>query len=544
MRREYQCLIPLLCFVFAFYAAYKWTRNSPIDASQICKQPQKLIPNNTFASSHQFFEKAYTNKSATLLGGAVRIPSQSFDDMAPNPLDDPRFEPFADLNKYLEQQFPLAKAYGKLEYVNTYGMLYTFKGIASAHALKPVLLMGHLDVVPVNEETLNQWEHPPFSGSYDGEWIYGRGTSDTKNTVVGILEAIENLLEQGWKPSRTVVVAFGFDEEISGPRGAQLLSQRLLERYGEDSFEMIVDEGFGLAQLDGIRLATAMVTERGYLDVKLQMHSHGGHSSMPPQHDAIGLMANVISELEDNPFAPSINDWRSDPTASMFQCVARYSPDLSSHYKHAFLDLDISGNRKDLIDYVTSKGGAMQYTIRTSQAVDILHGGIKVNALPELVTAKINYRVAIDSNTQEVLRHLESVISQVAHQYEFNFISNGTYIHRGSVYMNLTLDATTALEPAPVSPWHGYQWNLLSGTSLHVFEDLVPERAPLVVSPAIMTGNTDTRWYWGLTSNIYRFTPVYAEDMLNYHTVNEKLRFRSHLATVAWFYEFLQNVST
>ena len=103
--------------------------------------------------------------------------------------------------------------------------------------------MGHQDVVPVNHYTLNKWSHPPFSGHFDGKLLWGRGSSDDKNGLIGILSTVETLIENGFKPTRSIVLSFGFDEEASGLHGAKRLADFLLEKYGENAFALLVDEG-------------------------------------------------------------------------------------------------------------------------------------------------------------------------------------------------------------------------------------------------------------------------------------------------------------
>ncbi|KAF7999535.1 hypothetical protein HF325_006211 [Metschnikowia pulcherrima] len=79
------------------------------------------------------------------------------------------------------------------------------------------MLTAHYDVVPVQPETLNQWTFPPFDGAYDGRYVYGRGVSDCKDLLVGLLETVELLLsEDRFAPQRTIVLAFGYDEEAAG----------------------------------------------------------------------------------------------------------------------------------------------------------------------------------------------------------------------------------------------------------------------------------------------------------------------------------------
>lgn len=83
--------------------------------------------------------------------------------------------------------------------------------------------MAHQDVVPAGH--VSGWSHPPFEPYYDGQFLWGRGSSDCKNNLIGILSAVESLLQQAWTPHRTLVLAFGFDEETGGLRGAAEISR-------------------------------------------------------------------------------------------------------------------------------------------------------------------------------------------------------------------------------------------------------------------------------------------------------------------------------
>ena len=103
--------------------------------------------------------------------------------------------------------------------------------------------MGHQDVVPVNPNTVEEWTHPPFSGHFDGTLLWGRGSSDDKCGVIGILSTVETLIETVFKPARSIVLSFGFDEEVGGPLGDGHLAKFLLDKYGENAFSLLVDEG-------------------------------------------------------------------------------------------------------------------------------------------------------------------------------------------------------------------------------------------------------------------------------------------------------------
>ena len=108
----------------------------------------------------------------------------------------------------------------------------------------PVLLIGHLDVVPVEDETLQHWTHPPFDGVIADGYVWGRGAMDDKASVFGLLEATETLLAQDFEPTRTIHLAFGHDEEIGGSQGARAVAALLEQRGVKPS--VVLDEGGSL----------------------------------------------------------------------------------------------------------------------------------------------------------------------------------------------------------------------------------------------------------------------------------------------------------
>ena len=87
--------------------------------------------------------------------------------------------------------------------------------------------MSHQDVVPVDAPTLSDWEAGPFEGKITSDYVIGRGTLDDKSTLIGLLEAVEKLIEESYEPSRTIYLAFGHDEEVGGSKGAAAIANHL-----------------------------------------------------------------------------------------------------------------------------------------------------------------------------------------------------------------------------------------------------------------------------------------------------------------------------
>ncbi|KAI1458841.1 hypothetical protein F4805DRAFT_422824 [Annulohypoxylon moriforme] len=304
------------------------------DESEIlakCPQVEPLFPKESPELSKMdeyIASPKFLNGTVSRMAGAIQIPTESYDDLGPIG-EDKRWDTMYDFAAYLEKTFPLIHSTLSLEKVNTHGLLYTWQG--SNEKLKPTVLMAHQDVVPVAQSTVGQWTHPPYSGFFDGRFIWGRGSSDCKNNLIGIMEAVELLIDAGFQPARTLVLSFGFDEEISGSQGAGSLAEALISRYGKDGAALIVDEGSEISTEWGTPFALPGVGEKGYIDVEIIVRMPGGHSSVPPAHNGIGVTSELISLIEANPYESRL--YPDNPFLGLLQCGAAHSPEFPSKLK-------------------------------------------------------------------------------------------------------------------------------------------------------------------------------------------------------------------
>ena len=511
------------------------------------KRPNTFVNDNSTVNLIIQDEK-FRLLSVQKLAGAVQVDTQIGDNQPDVPDAPEKWTQFKKFHKYLQKTFPTVYENLEVETVNTYGLVFYWKG--SNSKLKPVMLTAHQDTVPVQKDTLNDWTYPPFDGHYDGEFIYGRGVADCKNVLVAILESFELLLENGFKPERGVIASFGFDEEASGVRGASNLGKYLENTFGRDSIYAIIDEGPGLMEdpFSGQIVAMAGTGEKGYLDVEVELTAPGGHSSMPPDHTTIGIMSEIGYLIERDPFQPILTT--ENPILNYLQCAAVHSKKMPSLTKKTILRAGFDKLANSKVLKSLQANNITRYLVETSQALDIIQGGEKANALPEDVKLLVNHRVAIESNYDEVKDHFADRLIQVAKDHGLGLNAFGKKIipdlPKGNLYLRIF---SQPLNPAPVSPLNDKVWEYLAGVTRHIFEDYVyPDLPyPIVLTPGMMTGNTDTRHYWNLTRNIFRYTPFFSKDVMhetNIHSVDEKLRFDSHLQLLAFFYEYIQTVNT
>ncbi|KAI0073281.1 carboxypeptidase S [Panus rudis PR-1116 ss-1] len=510
---------------------------------ELCPQPPFLTPHQHYDVwvniSATYNSEAFVKRAIDWLAGAVKIPTESYNQMGPIGTD-PRWKIFGSFHDYLAMAFPSVHATLNLTKVNTYGLLYEWKG--SNVPLKPVLLAAHQDVVPVNPETIDDWVHPPYSGHFDGERIWGRGTSDDKNGLIGILSAVETLIENGFTPTRSLVLAFGFDEEATGFQGAAKLNDHLLDHYGEKSFAMLVDEGGDYMNEFGRPYATPGITEKGYLDVRVEVQSPGGHSSVPPAHTSIGILSALLVNLEENPFVPKLA--RGTPMYNKAFCLAAHAPDLPRELRAALRESIESDEALQKAEDILFKDEMFKALVGTTQAIDLISGGVKTNALPESAWAVVNHRIATDSSLDEVKERDTNTLKDIAAKFNLAYTAFGKnvtsyYDNVGtSGKLNLSVAWNGTLGPAPITPTDedAGPFQLLAGTIRATHAEHRGGK-DVVVSPGIMGGNSDTAFYWRLTDHIFRYNHLFSGDtgVINIHTINEYIKLDAYLEMIKFF---------
>ncbi|KAJ7150834.1 carboxypeptidase S [Mycena crocata] len=516
----------------------------------VCPQASPLVPEKNGALWNELAELHATDdfllRAVGQLSAAVQIPTETFDAMGPVG-EDERWLTRGPFVEHLAKAFPLVHASLALQKVNTYGLIYTWQG--SDPSLKPLLLMGHYDVVPVAALSVDQWAHPPYSGHFDGENIWGRGSSDDKAGVIGILTSIEALLEKNFAPNRTVVLSFGFDEEAGGYHGAGYLGPALLERFGPDSFAMIVDEGSGYTEQFGAIFAAPGVAEKGSVNVDVEVQTPGGHSSVPPEHTSIGILAALIVHLEAHAPKPVLE--LGTPAFQMAQCLAAHGPSVPAKLKDAILRAEKSKKALKKAEALLVEDKMFRALVGTTQAVDIISGGVKSNALPEQALAVVNHRIATQSSVNATITRDAELVKDLAAKFNLSLTAYGEQLSSSAAayYGSLELRAPQWLEPAPITPSDAPPFQLLAGTIRTAFQtarkgkDVEEGAKDVLVMPGMMTGNTDTRFNWELSQHIFRYGHgnLISGGLGGIHTVNEHIRADSFVEMITFFTTLILN---
>jgi carboxypeptidase PM20D1 len=434
------------------------------------------------------------------LQALIRIPTVSYRE--PERVDTAAFDAFV---AELARQFPLLHERLDLTRVHTHGLLFHWPG---ASAERPVVLMAHLDVVPVE----GTWQHDAFSGAVVDGHIWGRGTLDDKGCLVGICEAVETLLERDVTPAQDVWLSFGCDEEVFGTAAETAVAE--LEGRGVRPW-FVVDEGGAIAHdaFSGVGKPVAVVgvTEKGIMSVLLRVEGRGGHASTPAKNGPTARLARAITRLDRSPMPTSL----PAPTVELFRRMAPHAP-------LALRPLLANAGRLGpaLARVLTALGPESAAMVRTTFAVTTLSGSPALNVIAQTATAGVNIRIMLGDTSETVLAHLRKVIGDD----------------------KVEIDVVEAYEPSPLSPYSTADskddaFELIEATISEVFPDAVP-------APYVMMAATDSRSFSPICDRVYRFAPFRMTKAQReaIHSYDEHLGVDDFLDGVRWYQRLIEGL--
>ncbi|MBL6445894.1 M20 family peptidase [Fulvivirga sp. 29W222] len=412
---------------------------------------------------------------------------------------------FYEFGQFVKNTYPLTDSLLELTNINEFSMIFKWEG--SDTSLKPVILMGHLDVVPVATENLEKWYIDPFAGIIKDGVIWGRGAIDDKISVIGNLEAVELLLKEGVKPQRTIYLCYGHDEELGGLNGAVAIVKYLKEKDVEAEF--VLDEGFAITQglIPGTDKDIALIgtAEKGFVTLNLSIAIEGGHSSMPKEETAIDAISKAVARLKDNPFPAEI-------TQPVQDFMSHIGPEMPFTQKMAFANPTIF---RPMIISTLEKKPSGNALIRTTTAPTIINGGIKENVIPYEAHASINFRILPGTSIEDVKEHVINTIAD-----------DRIEVKEGSFNS----------EAPKSSSVNSFGYNTIHTTIKQIFPQVV-------VTPNLVIGATDSRYYYPLSSNVYRFTPFYlnSENISTFHGINERISVNDFENAIRFYAQLIRN---
>lgn len=425
----------------------------------------------------------------------IKIKTVSYDESLDNK------QSFIDLKTKMREMFP--KVFQTMEVKEFKGesLILKWPGKSSD---KPLVLMSHIDVVPAID---TNWTYPPFSGEIINGEIFGRGTLDTKSTVFSFYQACEELLSNGFIPENDVYLASSTDEETSG-FGAGLTVEWLKSK-GVKPF-LVVDEG-GTVLSDALPsverpMAVIGILEKGYVDIKITAKSHGGHSSTPPKNTPLARIAAFINHIENNfPFKTKM----IDEVEMLFRTAA---PSMKGVYKYLFGNLWLyKGLITKLLPKLSPFGRAL---LSTTIAFTMIKGSDAENVIPAEAYVIANLRTHPIQNVDESFK----VIERIAKKYD------------------LIAEIVSSRETSRISDINSDGYKLLENTIKTNFPDAI-------VSPYIMLGGTDCRFYSEITQAALRFSPIRMtnQELKKMHGNDESIRLNALVEAVSFYQDLIKN---
>lgn len=449
-------------------------------------------------------ENVDVERAAKHLSGAIQIPTISYSDK--NRVDWSQFEKF---HKFLEESYPLLHKTLEREDIAEASLLYRWKG--KNPDLEPIALLSHQDVVPIEPGTEGDWTHEPFSGYNDGEFIWGRGALDMKNHLICVMEAVETLLEEGYEPERDVYLCFGHDEEVvaSKDAGAKAIMETLKSRGIH--LDSVIDEGGAILNLNvgkilNKKLAGVGIAEKGYADYRVSVSAKGGHSSQPPEHTAIGALADVIKDIEGHQF-------KAKMPAFVYELFTKIGKNVSYPARIVTCNLWLL---KPLITAVMQKIPPAASLIHTTTAVTMAQGSPAANVLPQKASVTVNFRMMPGVTIKNVEEHIRKCVRN----------------------KNIEVEYLKGKEASKVSPTDSRSFKILEEICTRTDKDML-------VAPYLVMGGTDAYHYEEVCDNIYRFAPFVMDTklLLTTHGTDERIPIACMADALKFFKRYIRMMS-
>lgn len=351
--------------------------------------------------------------------------------------------------------------------------------------LKPLLLLNHMDVVPVDE---NYWSEKPFDGELKNGFIYGRGALDMKSLGIMELMAMIQLHREGWRPERTIKFLGVADEEILGELGTSWMIEH---HWNQLDPEWVWDEG-GIGTRDtfpGVSAFAVAVAQKKSFWVEIVVEGKSGHGMRPYKDHPNEILVKALAKIVrwDTPL---------EITPVVDEMFNRMGMKVGGGQGFIMKNLDIG-----LIQYVA--GGVVANTstsvnamLRNTVSLTILESGYKTNIIPEKATAILDIRLLPHVDPEEFLKDLKMVVNDNRVQFIPKRIPDNKH----------------------VSSWETDFFNILS-------DELQREKPDALVMPFMTIGGTDSQFFQKRGVDTYGLLPVMVTeaDIQSIHGVDERL---------------------
>lgn len=443
-------------------------------------------------------------------------------------LGDFDYTTFDVFKEYLKNSYPVVYQNTENYEINKYGLIFRLKG--SEPDLEPILFLSHIDVVPIGDadiknkeenifrpndkalpavtEIAENWDFAPFSGAVANGRIYGRGTIDMKGMLFSLMESMTNIIKSRYVPQRDIYLAFGFDEEVGGKKGAAQIADYFKKKGLK--FDAVYDEG-GLilekGSIAGIDSDVAVIgcAEKGFLSAKIKVKGLGGHSSMPPMESAIGKAAVIMQRLEDNQMKPII-------TPLIKEFFDNIGGSMSFANRFAISNQWLL---KPVLLSQLTKNNSTNALVRTTTALTMMKGSNGTNVLSPEVEFVVNFRLIPGNTIKDVKEHIAKATE--GFDVEIEEIDN-------------------TREASAVSPTNTQAYKLIETGVKQIHPDAL-------ITPYLTVGGTDAYKYQIVSNHIYRFMPIKINhsEQQSIHSTNEYISIENYMKMIHYFEYIMRN---
>jgi len=373
-------------------------------------------------------------------------------------------------------------------------------------AHRPVLILGHLDVVEARRE---DWTTDPFQFVEKDGYFYGRGTQDMKDNDAILVTTLIRLWREGYRPDRDLILALTADEEGGQSNGVAWL----LKNHRD-----LIDAGFAL-NADGGGVTTAHGkavnvdlegSEKQYADFELTVLNPGGHSSLPTPDNAIYHLADALSRLEHSPFPVELNG----VTRTYFE---RRAP-LEDGQTEADMNAILRNPPDPAAVARLTKDPRYNSMLRTTCVATRLNAGHANNALPQTAQAIVNCRILPGHSPDETRQALIKIFDDPKVSIKYIGAEDRSPDSKGFPAILPPPEVLRPLEKVAAEMWPG---------------------APVI--PEMETGASDSIYTMAAGIPSYGVNGVgIDQDDIRAHGKDERVRVSSYYNGVEFWYRFLK----
>jgi acetylornithine deacetylase/succinyl-diaminopimelate desuccinylase-like protein len=359
----------------------------------------------------------------------------------------------------------------------------------------PLLLSGHLDVVPADAE---HWKHPPFATVEEDGYLWGRGAVDMKNMVAMSLMTLVLLKRQGMALDRDVIFAGVADEEAGSRHGSLFLVDRHPDLVRAEY--VLTEVGGHTMHVGAARLYPVQVSEKGLCWFEIQAEGPPGHGSMPHPHNAVARLARAIVALSQ----ARLPQHNTEVVSAFVRAIAAKAPFPQNRLLPLLLNRAFSGVlTKQLEGRNLEQALGLNAMLRNTASPTMLSAGKKINVIPSAAAVRVDGRLIPGQTLEGFLAEVRAVVGD---DVRLTVLED----HPG-----LTFESKTELFAAIA----------------RVIERHDPEALPV---PYMIPGFTDAFAYQRLGAVCYGFSPVRLDPEVNFSRMYHGHDERIPVAGFAW----------